>query len=204
MNSRRQSIDFHSELHNAELNLMYRIPVRSCKQEAWLIAGARYVRVDENLQYRTESGPNDPVLVIRTSFTDVQSENDMVGGQLGGMLHHCVTKRLRVSLDAKAALMVNFTEQSNFVTTNLFPLGGEQLSDDSLALVTDAGASLTFDINCWCSVTGGYRMMYVDGLALAVENFSLVLPGSGLRQPFLDDNGSILYHGAHLGMEIRW
>lgn len=202
--SRRQAIDFHSELHNAELNLMYRIPVHSCKQEAWLLAGARYVKVQEQLQYTTESGPNDPVLLIRTSFTDVQTDNDLVGAQLGGILHHYISRKLRASFDAKAAMMVNFTQTQSFVTTNLFPLGGEQLSDDSLALVTDAGAALTFDVNCWFSITGGYRVMYVDGLALAPQNFNPVLPGSGLRQPFLNDNGSILYHGANLGCEIRW
>jgi hypothetical protein len=123
---------------------------------------------------------------------------------LGGMLHHHVTSKLRVSLDAKAAMLVNFCEQQSFVATNLFPLGGEQLRDDALALVTDAGVGLAFDVNCWFSITGGYRVMYVDGVALAPKNFNTELPLSGVRTPFLDHNGSILYHGAHLGAEIRW
>jgi hypothetical protein len=202
--SRRQAIEWDSELHSAEANLLYRVPLRSCKQEGWLLAGLRYVKVMEQLQYFTESGPNDPVLLIRTSRTAVQTDNDLIGVQLGGILHHHVTKKLRVSLDGKAGMAVNLHEQRTFITTNLFPLGSEELSDDALAMTVDAGVALSFDVNCWFSITGGYRMTYLDGLALALENFNPVLPGTGLRQPGLDDDGSVLYHGGHLGAEIRW
>ncbi len=202
--SNLQSISYESELHNAELNLMYRIPVRSCKQEGWLIAGARYVKLEESLTYLTQTQTNDPILRIRESVSTVDTDNDLVGAQLGGMLHHHVTHKLRVSLDAKVGMMVNYAEQRSFVTTNLFELGREEVRDDILALVTDAGVGLAFDVTCWFSITGGYRMMYLDGVALAPRNFNTELPQSGVRQPFVDHNGSILYHGAHVGAEIRW
>lgn len=202
--SRRQTIDWDSKLHSAEANLLYRIPVRSCKQEAWLLAGLRYVKVQETLKYFTESGPVDPVLNIRTSRTEVQTDNDLIGVQLGGMLHHHITKKLRVSLDGKAGMAVNLNEQKTFITTNLFGLGIEELDNDALALTSDAGVGLAFDVNCWFSITAGYRMMYLDGLALALDNLNPVLPGTGLRQAGLDDNGSVLYHGGHLGAEVRW
>lgn len=199
-----QSITYDSELHNAELNLLYRVPVHSCKQEAWLIAGARYVKLDETLQYYTEAQTNDPVLRIRSSFSQVQTFNDMVGGQLGGLLHHHITCKLRGSLDAKAAMMVNYHRQESGVATNLFVLGTDQDRDDALAFVTDAGASLAFDVNCWLSLTAGYRFMYMESVALAGRNFNPVLPGSGVRTTFLDNDGSVILHGAHFGGELRW
>lgn len=199
-----QAIGYDAELHNAELNLLYRVPTHSCKQELWLTAGARYTKLSETLQYYTEAQTNDPVLRIRSSFTQVATDNDMIGGQLGGVLHHHITCKLRGSLDAKAALMTNFHEQQQFVATNLFLLGQDIDRDNALALVTDAGASLAFDVTCWFSITGGYRFMYIDGAALAGRNFNPVLPGSGVRTTFLDNEGSVILHGAHLGAELRW
>jgi hypothetical protein len=199
-----QSITYSSELHNAELNLMHRFPMRHCKQELWLFAGARYIKVDEEFQFTTEAQTNDPALRIRSSLSTVDTDNDLVGFQLGGVVNHFITGRVRVSADARSGLMVNFNEQRSEVSTNLFSLGGDQIRDETLALVADAGVSLTWDITCWLSLTGGYRVMYLDGIALAPNNFNPVLPGSGLRTPFLDNDGSILFHGATAGLEVRW
>jgi hypothetical protein len=199
-----QSISYNSELHNAELNLMQRYPMRHGKQELWLFAGARYVKVDEDFQFQTLSQINDPVFGRASSLSTVHTDNDLVGFQLGGMVNHFITGRVRVSADARSGLMVNFNEQRSDVSTNLFSLGGDLVRDESLALVADAGVSLTWDICCWLSLTGGYRVFYLDGIALAPNNFNPVLPGSGVRTPSLNNDGSILYHGATAGLEVRW
>ena len=202
--SNMQSIRYESELHNAELNLMHRFPLRSCKQEVWLFAGARYIKVKEYFEFMTEAQTNDPILRIRSSLSTVDTDNDLVGFQLGGVLNHFFTKRFRVSMEAKSGVHANFTEQRSLIATNLFVVGGEELQNEAVALSVDAGVSCTYDITCWLSVTGGYRMMYLDGLALGPNNFNPVLPGTGLRTPMLNDDGSVIYQGATAGFEMRW
>jgi hypothetical protein len=206
--SRSQTIAWESELHSAEANLLYRIPCRSCKQELWLLTGLRYVKVEEQLTYLTQSGLNAQVQQIAGSRTDVETDNDLIGVQLGYIFHHNVTKKIRLSFDGKSGVAANFNQQRTNVILNLTTtdvlLGREEFDDDALALTVDGGAALTLDVNCWFSITGGYRVLYLDGMALALENFNPVLPGTGLREGRLDHNGSVLYHGAHLGAEVRW
>jgi hypothetical protein len=207
-----QAIAYRSDLHNADLVLKGRWHLKSPKQELWLQAGTRYLKLREQFDYLTQVTGAVNNELVGESFTRVETDNDLVGFQLGGEFSHFFTPKLRLTLETRNALMVNFAEQQTDVGVNLvvlglaLNLGQEEVVDESIAFVTEAGVSLTYDITCWMSVTGGYRMMYVDGLALAPENFNTMLPipGTGLRQPFLDHNGSLVYQGATAGLEIRW
>jgi hypothetical protein len=207
-----QAIDYRSDLHNADLNLKGRWHLKSPKQELWLQAGARYIKLTEQFDYLTQVTGAVNNELVGESFSRVETDNDLVGFQLGGEFSHFFTPKLRLTLDTKSALMVNFSEQESDVGVNLvvlglaLDLGGEEVVDESLAFVTEGGISLTYDITCWLSVTGGYRVMYVDGVALGPENFNpmLPIPGTNLRQPFLDHNGSLVYHGGTAGLEVRW
>jgi hypothetical protein len=49
----------------------------------------------------------------------------------------------------------------------------------------------------------GYQVLFVDGVALAVENFNTESPFSA-RDPFLNARGDVVYHGATAGFEWTW
>jgi hypothetical protein len=86
-----------------------------------------------------------------------------------------------------------------------FFLGGETVEDESIAFVAEAGAGLIYDLTAWCSITAGYRVFYLDGVALGPNNFNPHLPAPfDIRVPRLDDDGTVLYHGFNAGFELRW
>jgi hypothetical protein len=49
----------------------------------------------------------------------------------------------------------------------------------------------------------GYQALFIDGVALAVDNFNTVSPFS-VRDSFLDNSGNVTFHGAAAGFEWTW
>jgi hypothetical protein len=57
----------------------------------------------------------------------------------------------------------------------------------------------------------GYQFLFVDGVALASENFNPTppsvfagVPGDLIRRPTINDNGNAFYHGLMAGVEFMW
>ena len=60
------------------------------------------------------------------------------------------------------------------------------------------------------TIRGGFTFFYLDGIALAAENFGTAAPpnltaiGVAPRLPARNDNGEAFYHGGHIGLEYVW
>jgi hypothetical protein len=88
------------------------------------------------------------------------------------------------------------------------PFTEEQIHND-VAYVGDASLIATYRVNYQWTVRGGYQLLYVDGVALATDNFNIEPPAGpfgpfGARVPFVDDDGSAFYHGLFVGAEYMW
>jgi hypothetical protein len=66
----------------------------------------------------------------------------------------------------------------------------------------------TYRINYQWTLRAGYQFLFVDGVALATENFNPVAPA--LNNPFdprevvINDDGNVFYHGWNAGVEFMW
>jgi len=55
------------------------------------------------------------------------------------------------------------------------------------------------------TLRAGYSLLYIDGIALAAENFNSSNPfGVARTVREVDDNGIALYHGGFIGFEWMW
>jgi hypothetical protein len=61
-----------------------------------------------------------------------------------------------------------------------------------------------YQLTSHLAVRAGYQMLWVDGLAVAVEQFNPNLAELTLGPARLNDNGTLVYHGPHLGMVLTW
>ena len=65
---------------------------------------------------------------------------------------------------------------------------------------------MVFDILPSLSLRAGYEVLFLNELVLAGDNFNQTSPygNQGPREPFVNTNGELFYHGGHVGIEYCW
>jgi hypothetical protein len=81
----------------------------------------------------------------------------------------------------------------------------EALNIDTVAFLAELNLLGVYRFNENFSVRAGYQFLYVDGVALATENFNSGAPFvGGARNVAINHSGAIFYHGATGGFEWMW
>jgi hypothetical protein len=108
----------------------------------------------------------------------------------------------------KGAIAQNSAEQTtdyrhadNFgAVTQVF---GHQ-SDRGTAWVGDIALTVAYRWTPCLTTRFGYQAIWVEGLALANENFQRDVNVLTLGPAQLDHRGSVVYHGPTIGVELSW
>lgn len=204
------SISYSTNFDSLELDFRRRWMAPNCRvQGSWLM-GVRYFILEEHfgnfisVDYTDPNPPNNPV----TGFTNysVETLNSMTGFQLGGDLWTTLVPGVRVGSELKTGIYYNRAEQqSRFEAASLTNPLIEAVDRDTVAFLAEVNLLGVYRFNENFSVRGGYQFLYVDGVALATENFN---PGppfvAGARTAALNDNGDVFYHGLTGGLEWMW
>lgn len=220
--SSSQSIAYSSTIDNFELNMRKRFTGPNCRvQYSWL-AGFRYLYLLEDFNYTTIGGDDDlvtPGLQTRGTATfDTQTRNSLTGFQVGADVWTNVIPGISLGVDAKIGVYGNYANQStNIVATTTNPAQTqtflESVDGNDLAFVGDANLTMIYRLGPHWTARFGYSMMFVDGVALAPENFNATPPnilttGGGFafppRNATINDNGNAFYHGGFAGFEWMW
>jgi hypothetical protein len=202
-------------VYNVELNLLGHNFASGCGpwQLGWT-AGVRYFRFDEDFLYSS-----DP---IDTSFTgaaeevhyNIDVENNLIGFQVGGRADYCLSRCLSLFADTKVGIYGNHISHRSsiygangqaFVADPLSPYFGQDVdiasSKDDFAMIGDLsiGANLCLG-PCW-SVNAGYRAVAVNGVALTTSQVPVDFIGALDSIRAVDSSGSLILHGAFLGVD---
>jgi hypothetical protein len=197
--------ELSSTFDNFELNYRRHWQGPDCRFQGSYILGVRYFKFDEDFDFISVSTLNSAQLRYH-----VDTDNSLVGPQTGGDIWVCIIPGLRMGAETKFGVFGNHASQGTRLTAT--SLGGvpftESAGSDDVAFVGDASVFLTYRINYQLNLKLGYNALYADGLALGGENFNptppnVLLPGSS-RVASINDNGSIFYTGASIGMEYNW
>jgi hypothetical protein len=202
-----QRISLESELHNAEFNYRRYWVGFNPTVSGTLLAGFRFVRLREDFQFMATGEAEGQY--------DEGIKNDMAGFQTGGDIWIHVRQGIRIGAEGKVGLLNNHYTLDNTFSTN--PVAGtppdftEHFEKDQPALTVDASADVVWDICPSWSVRAGYEIFFVNSVLLAGENFNTGTVYNGImgvdlpeREPFVNNQGNALYHGAHLGAEFTW
>jgi hypothetical protein len=211
-----QYLDYESSFDSFEVNFRQRCMAPNCRYQGSWIAGVRYFKLDEDFNYFTQSPINtDPMAPppgnsLPTSLTNINVHNNLIGAQVGGDLWVCVLPGLRVGGELKAGVYHNHIAQDTFISINTINNGTflEELTANDVAFVGQADLMMTYRLNYQWTLRAGYQFLFVDGVALAGENFNPVLPTvfdpNKNRVANINDNGNVFYHGWNLGLEFMW
>jgi hypothetical protein len=216
------AIDYESSFDSFEVNFRQRYMAPNCRYQMSCLLGVRYFKLDEDFNYFTQSTantiPGDPLAdpptedVIPSLQNNINVHNNMVGAQAGGDIWLCILPGLRVGAEGKAAVLANRIAVENTIVTNV-PVDGvvpdpliEDLVENDVSFLGEANITFTYRLNYNWTLRGGYTFLYLDGVALAPENFNAQPPfvDGSPRTSVVNDNGGVFYHGYFGGVEFLW
>jgi len=188
---------YESEFRTVELS--YREPFTPW----WaMMIGFRYGDLNEALNVRTADSAADPLRSTTIYLTD----NDMYGLQLGTeviIASNPYGWELRGT--AKAGVYYNRVDLAVFSLGDGFATGKGNNITGETGWLGEFGLQARYNFSCSGAFTFGYQLISIDGVALATEQPTTVL--NPLQGPDLDmssNRGTVFYHGANAGVELRW
>ena len=211
-----QRIIYESSLDNFELNWRRRWTGPNCRLQGSILAGVRYLYIAEDFQYDTTGGDDfatpGVVEINGAQITRVATRNSLTGFQLGGDLWTNIKPGITIGGELKAGVFGNYAHQSTDVRTlppGLPSFFEEREDMNDIAFAGEGRVELIYRTSPNWAIRGGYMFFYVDGVALAPENFNTVAPpniqvAGAPRPAAANDNGDVFYHGGFLGVEWMW
>jgi hypothetical protein len=199
-------VSYGSRLYNLEWNLRQWTYLNPRQLQVSMLVGGRYMNLDETLRYHTESAVPTPGGATNDVTTD--TGNSMIGLQIGAMMKWHVGRRLWVDCEVKGAAFDNDASQNTvFVHDGVAAFQDPHVtrrSDHVAAFALDLNLTATLLVTPRLAVRGGYQALWIDGLALAPNNFNAD-PNALISGPaVLVSDGTAVYHGPHLGVTWIW
>ncbi|MEM9185359.1 MAG: BBP7 family outer membrane beta-barrel protein [Planctomycetota bacterium] len=219
------SLSYTSDLQSAEISYRRYWVGYSPRVTGTLLAGFRYTKLKESFRFNTVGNdfapgttqPDPPAAIVQptgvgTSSTQLISDNDLAGFQMGGDMWVGIIQGLRVGAEGKVGLYNNhYTIENTFSTSDGSPAFTETARNDQAAFISEAKIMLVADVLPSLSVRGGYEVLFMNSLALVGDNFntgspyaSALIPADSQRTAFLLDQGNALFHGWNIGFEYIW
>jgi hypothetical protein len=197
-----------------ELNYRRRWLGPTCAiQGSWLV-GIRYARVQEKLRWLSvaeRDSNGDGIAGYRwRRILQPGRNNYMTGAQLGGDTWFCLLPGLNFGIDGKLGIYGNNVSQRTSIYSIDFEdefigiLPEEKVSNDKVTFIGELNLLVTYRLNHKFTLRGGYNMVFIDGVATAMNNFNPDIPQLTTRTPFLSDGASLFYDGFSIGAEYMW
>lgn len=210
-----QRVNLDSDFDSLELNFRRRWMGPTCLiQGSWLI-GVRYFDLSDQMRFYSYANRDldDPIAAGHEetggeAWYNLKTRNFMTGAQLGGDVWMCLLPGLRMGMDVKAGVYgnnakVNTSMYGEDIYDNYIGfIDPEALDNDKVSFIGELQFMLTYQISHNFTLRAGYEMMFVEGVATALDNFNPALEPD--RVPFVADGGSLFYNGFSVGAEWMW
>jgi hypothetical protein len=213
--ARFHEIAYSSSVDSFELSYRKRWTGPNCRLQGSWLAGVRYIYVLEDFNFSSIGGfeinPATGLLRSRGRMSyDIRTKNSLTGLQLGGDLWTCIIPGVRLGGELKTGVYGNYSQYGNDIiaTTTVIPQTNtlqEAESTTDAAFVAEANVIFLYRISPNWTIRSGYHFLYLDGVALAPENFNSTYPFDVTRTATsVNDNGNLFYHGFTFGAEWMW
>jgi len=209
--SLRHALSYKSELHNGEINIRRRWSEPNGFFQGSFLGGVRYIDLDERASFTARGEFNNTFANNSLRFLDytTNTQNSLVGFQLGGDLWYNMIPGVKIGVEAKSGLFNNRAHQITSVFANSLPdTISEEVLSNRIAYVTQIAPQLVYRLNHSWAVRSSYQFIYIDGVALATENFNptppaVFLPNSA-RSATINNDAEIILQGFTVGAEYTW
>jgi hypothetical protein len=167
------------------------------------LSGLRYVNHRESLDWDATGILVQPTPALREDgFYEVQTENNMFGGQLGASMTHD-TARWSLTALVKGGPMWNRIDlNSRFQVgqTEIINAGVTNSREDDLSFCGEAQLLAKWHLRPNLSLRAGFELLFVDSIANAPWQLNFV-PGGF---PQIAASGDSVFMGSTFGVESYW
>jgi len=186
-----------SKLHNFEFNLRHRLTDRLT-----VLGGFRYIELDDNFGLNFAEGGVNGV----TQNAMVAQQNQLYGFQLGAQAALWQAGPWELDGWVKAGVFGNVASSSADVVFTNAPISLPSLraGESRGAFVGDLGLRATRRFGQHVQLYGGYRVMMINGVALATNQIDSVTEFFNGGPAQIETNGTPFYHGAELGLIVSY
>lgn len=202
------------EVQNVELNLIRNPFRRTGCVHYELLAGIRYLRLDDDFSFATDYTSDefgdDPANEVDYN---IEVDNNLLGFQVGGRMDYYVWGGLALNLGTAIGIYGNHMTQQQYIwggngfayvdgTDDVYNV---ERSANDVAFLGDLFAGVSYDLTQRWRITCGYRAMAATGIALATSQIPRDSEfGNMVYSPTLDSNDSLVLHGGYAGLEFNW
>lgn len=179
---------YNSQLHNTEIN------VRNTSIARFdLLVGFRYMELDEHIHAGLINA------AIPFDY-DASTNNRMYGGQLGAQAWLWDNNRLSLDVFGKVGVYGNHASHTARTTTGVATTSANGRGNPT-SFIGELGLNGAAQLNDHFSIRGGYRLLWVDRVALASNQLAVsdFFAGTGFHA-----RGDVFYHGASAGVEFAY
>ncbi len=179
----------------------------------WL-AGVRYFRFKDTLSYASSlsdtyfGSGNDDI------YYDSRVVNDLIGGQIGGIMNFCTGRRASLYALTKMGVYGNHARFNSDLGTHnghsaYVSNGGVEQnymissSKTDVAFLGELGTGVNYRLTSKWSANVGYRAIAVSGVATAVDQLPINMTHLGNASNF-DNNSALILHGVNLGAQYNY
>jgi hypothetical protein len=200
------AIRLQSRFNNAELNLRQRLVTQPSLMQASALYGFRYMNLRETFNYHTES--RVPIGPGTSNSVEVNTRNSLWGLQAGGTLEFRIEPRFWLNFELKGILSYNDAAQNTDYTVG--PLVGPNAtisgsnSRGRMTLGGDVSATAIWQFTSHIVGRAGYQGIFIDGLALAADNFHRNLQFMTTSPSEINRNSHLAFHGPFAGVTVTW
>ncbi len=199
------SIQYSSTLDNLEWNLRYRVDMPPGILETSVLIGGRYMNVREQLGFASDS--DAPAAGTVNSVT-TRTGNELVGFQMGALFEFQIEPNCWVDCEIKGAIFDNGTDQDTaYVHSGEPTFQGTHVTarkKHRSTFALDLSLMFTYQMGRHLTAHAGYQALWVDGLALASENFNPDAYALMNGPATLITSGKTVYHGPRAGITFMW
>ncbi|WP_164102053.1 hypothetical protein [Candidatus Laterigemmans baculatus] len=167
--------------------------------------GLRWLQFRDSMQLAASMAANGYDAGDDDYFYDVETQNDLLGYQLGSRADYCISRRVNLYAGGKFGIYGNHVDYDYGWIDTSMPADNFRVGDDDTVLATLGELDLGIGVrltDCW-SVTGGYRLIGATNVATSVT--AITADPEGLEDGVLvSANDSLLIHGGYLGVQYNW
>ncbi|MBL9123341.1 MAG: BBP7 family outer membrane beta-barrel protein [Planctomycetaceae bacterium] len=195
-----------SQFNNAELNFRQQLYSTPPAMQISALYGFRYINLREQFQFQSESLL--PLPTGTANSVDVRTGNNLYGVQLGGAFDLQLYSWCWFNIEAKGMIFGNSESQNTQFTTG--PIGGpgttltSGLAQTRATLGADVSVTLVWAFTPRLLGRVGYQGIFLDGLALAANNFARNAPFLTTGPTQLDRDGHLTFQGPFAGLTLTW
>jgi len=206
----RHTLSYSSTLNNGEINFRRRWAEPAGFFQGSFLTGVRYLDMDEQASFtaRGENNNTGSNNGLRFLNYTTNTQNSLVGMQVGADLWYNVMPGVKIGVEGKTGMYNNRAHQNTAISANsLSNSMFEEVLSNRLAYITQIAPQVSYRLNHSWAVRSSYQFMYIDGVALATENFNAVPPTQLLnvgRSPRIESDAEIVLQGFSVGAEYTW